>query len=172
MNLGAAWRFQGDSAAARSALDESLASFRTLSSAFGLAHTLLQLARLAYAAGDHSAAQAHLTEGLPLFAAMGVSGELAGALALCARMALDAGQVRRSARLWGAAMMLLDERGASLQPPDLLEFGRALAAARVHAAGPAWATGWAEGRALALESAVAEALRPGLEQSRRISHPE
>jgi predicted ATPase len=158
LNLGSVRRFQGDLTAARSALEESLAAFRTLGSAYGLAHTHVQLAHLAYAVGDRPAAQAQLAAGLPLFADQGVSGELAGALSLCARIALDDGQVRRSARLWSAALMLLDDRGASLQPPDMLEFGRTLAAARAQAAGREWDAGWAEGRTLALEVVIAAAL--------------
>lgn len=118
----------------------------------------MQLAHLACAAGDRPTAQAQLAAGLPLFAAQGVSGELAGALSLCARIALDDGQVRRSACLWGAALMLLDERSALLQPTDLLEFGRTLAAARAQTADREWDAGWAEGRTRALEAAIAAAL--------------
>ncbi len=159
LNLGSALFAQQRFEAARPYLDEALALFRALGSAYGIAFVLLHLARIAYTSGQPELTRATLAECLPLLASLGVTGELAGALALAARMALDAGDPRRGARLWGAAMLLLDERGATLQPPDLLEFGVQLAAARASADPQVWAVGWAEGRALSSEQAVAEVLR-------------
>lgn len=158
LNLGGARRLQGPTAEAQAALEEALELFRGLGSAYGISFSLLQLARAERAAGAADRARARLVECLPILASQGVTGELAGALALMARLRLEAGEDLRGARLWGAAMALLDERGASLQPPELLEFGLELAEARARAEPEAWAAGWAQGRGLTLEAAIAEAL--------------
>jgi DNA-binding SARP family transcriptional activator len=158
LNLAAALFGQGELHAAQPYLDEALLIFRALGSAYGIAFVLLHVARIAYSKGEGAAARATLAECLPLLSALGVTGELAGALSLAARLALDAGEERRGARLWGAAMELLDGRDATLQPPDMLDFGLQLAQARARVAADVWAAGWAEGRSLSTEGAVAEAL--------------
>jgi DNA-binding SARP family transcriptional activator/predicted ATPase len=159
LNLGSALRLQGRAAEAQVQLEQSLGLFRSMGSSYGVAFSLVQLARLAAAAGKLPEARAAVRESLPLLSSLGTTGELAGTLALVAQLTVDAGGPQRQARLWGAAMALLDQRGASLQPPEMLEFGQQLAQARSTIPAPLWSAGWAEGHAMTTEDAIAEALR-------------
>lgn len=159
LNLGSALRLCGQTTDARSQLEQGLLLFRTIGSAYGISFTLLQLARLANTEGEIGQARLALSECLPLMDSLGTAGELASALALVAQLTTNLSTARRGARLWGAAMALLNKRGASLQPPEMLEFGLQLAQARAHTEASTWAAGWADGHAITTEEALAEALR-------------
>ncbi len=65
---------------------------------------------------------------------------------------------RRAARLLGAADALRAEMGATLDRDNLAEYDRMVAAARRQLGARDWAAAWAEGRAMAVEQAVAYAL--------------
>jgi non-specific serine/threonine protein kinase len=69
-------------------------------------------------------------------------------------------QAERAARLLSAAETLLDTIGLSLAawPEVRADFDRYVAVPRVHLSEEAFAAAWAEGQALTLDQAVAEAL--------------
>jgi hypothetical protein len=64
-----------------------------------------------------------------------------------------------AARLWGAIERQREEHGLALSPVERSGYERALSVARAQTELAAWDTAWAEGRALALDEAVAMALR-------------
>jgi non-specific serine/threonine protein kinase len=73
-------------------------------------------------------------------------------------VASAAGQPARAARLFGAAELLRERVGAAPHPPWRAEHERYVAAARASLGHDAFATAWAEGRALSLDQAITSAL--------------
>ena len=65
---------------------------------------------------------------------------------------------RRAARLLGAADAQRAAMGATLDPDNLVEFERMVAAARRQLDARAWTAAWAEGQAMTIERAVGYAL--------------
>ena len=68
------------------------------------------------------------------------------------------GQPERLVRLFGAVTPLHGRYGVSLYPAERAAYERQLSAARVQLGEDAYAAAWAEGQALTLEQAIAEAL--------------
>ena len=88
-----------------------------------------------------------------------------GDLRLCAvdleglaSIAGETGQGAHAARLLGAAAALREVLGAPQPTVDRVDTEHDVAAARAALGEAAWAEGYAAGRALALEAAIAEAL--------------
>ena len=73
------------------------------------------------------------------------------------------GQGERAARLLSAAATLLESIGLSVavRPELRADYDRYVAVARAQLNESAFAAAWAEGRAMSLDQAVAEALRLG-----------
>jgi hypothetical protein len=68
-------------------------------------------------------------------------------------------QIRRAARLLGAAEADRERMGAFLQPSDTPEYQRILGEVRDHLDDRSFEAAWAEGRRLTLEQAIASALK-------------
>ena len=159
-DLGRIATAQGDVARGRRLLGDSLAQFRALGNRTGVAETLADLGRAALVQGDTTAAAAYFTESLLLFArVLGKQSYAAACLVGLSGVAGAQGQPVMAARLLGAADALCTStsrrlpwvaRGAYEQQVATLRQAR-LNAAPI-------ATAWAEGRALTLEQAVADAL--------------
>src|SRR5207237_4011188 len=60
-----------------------------------------------------------------------------------------------AARLWGAAEILREVMGTPIPPSERAEYERSVAAARAHLGEQAFATAWAEGRAMSPEQVLA-----------------
>jgi hypothetical protein len=75
-----------------------------------------------------------------------------------ARLAVQGREWDRAARLWGAAAALREALGAPRAPNRRAEGERELGAARAALGESAFAASWAEGQALSLEQAIADAL--------------
>jgi hypothetical protein len=69
-----------------------------------------------------------------------------------------AAQPAGAARLFGAAEAVRESAGIPLPPVQRAAYERDLAAASTQLDQVAWETAWAEGRALTLDQAIAEAL--------------
>ena len=115
--------------------------------AFNHACAMEIVGEIARRAGDDGLAQARFADGLRTFAAIGDGGGMADCLDGIARIAADAGDPERAGRLLGAAERLRETRERrpardDLPPPDVP--GAALE----------------EGRGMALDDAVDEALAP------------
>jgi len=75
-----------------------------------------------------------------------------------AGLAAAQGDARRAARLYGAAEALREVIRTPLAPFDRTEYDRYVAVARAQLDEAAFSAVWAEGRAMPLEQAIAEAL--------------
>jgi hypothetical protein len=84
--------------------------------------------------------------------------EIAPSLVGLAAVAAAEGEPERAARLLGAAQGLLDALGAAMRPIDCTLRERTDAAARADLPASTFEAAWSEGRAMALEQAVAYAL--------------
>jgi predicted ATPase/class 3 adenylate cyclase len=147
---------QGDVGRARALLEESLALRRALGLKEPIARALTCLGHVAAAQGDAAPARALLEEGLALHRGLGDQRDSCLAIAGFAALAAARGEWERAARLLGAAKAL----GAHLaiKEPEEQVFYERLAAARATQGEAAFAVAIAEGQALTLEQAIAEAL--------------
>jgi hypothetical protein len=151
---------QGHHAEAAALFDESLATFRDIGLLQeNVSQVLRGLGHVALEQGDHPRARRYFVESLT--AAQRQVGEqqmIAAALEGLAAVAAAQGQPLRAVRLAGAAAAL---RERASQPAWLIEQAiliRWLAPAQQALGQEAQARAWAEGRALALEQAIAYAL--------------
>jgi non-specific serine/threonine protein kinase len=149
---------QGDHGAARALHEESLAIFRELGDKTGIAYSLLGLGDLARAQGDCGAARALIQESLAIFRALADKAAIVIDLEGLAAVAAAQAQSERAACLFGAAEALRELLGAPLPPADRAEHDRSVAAAGTALGEAAFATAWAEGRAMSWDEAACVAL--------------
>jgi hypothetical protein len=87
--------------------------------------------------------------------------EIAESLEGLARLAGDGGRMERAARLLGAAEAIRDALGAPLPPVRRAEYEQCVAEARAALGEEALAAAWAQGKALSVDQAIADALDGG-----------
>jgi predicted ATPase/class 3 adenylate cyclase len=148
---------QGDPARAEALLEESLALNRDVRDQRGSAYALLSLGQVVHARGDTERAAVLGRETLRLGRDLGERRIVAQALELLAQVGHARGDDRRAARLLGAAEALRDSIGAPVPPADRPEYDQTLAAVRRELDETAFRAAWAQGRAMSLEEAMAEA---------------
>ena len=148
---------QGDPARAEALLEESLALNRNLRDQWGSAYALLSLGQVVHARGDTERAALLGRDALRLGRDLGERRIIAQSLELLAHVGHVRGDDRRAARLLGAAEALRDSIGAPVPPADRPEYDDALAAVRRELSETAFRMAWAQGRAMGLEEAMAEA---------------
>ncbi len=159
-NVGAVAAKQRDDQRAVALLEESLARFRELGDAWGIALALENRANVARSVGAHDQAVALYAEGLRLFAETRTVRGIAACLEGLGEVASSQRQFERAARLLGAAEALRGSQSAALAPADQDDLRRAAESARRALGETAFAAHWAAGRALPLDGALLEALRP------------
>lgn len=167
--VGEAALLQGDDEEAQTRYEEAATLLRQLQNRDLLAFSLRRLGQLALRRRDYSRAIALCQESLKLNVELGDKQAVAACLSALAGVATAQGQtrgaewreraLRYAARLFGAADALLQAVGASLGHTDRAEYERNVATVRAQLGGEAFAAAWAQGQALTLEQAVAEALR-------------
>jgi predicted ATPase/DNA-binding CsgD family transcriptional regulator len=147
---------QGNTTIARSLAEEALSLFREIGDRQDTILSLALLARVEAGQGNHAVARALYQESLTM-AAEGLSGN--GMIASClkglASVVAAQGELAWAGRLWGAAEALREVMGTPIPPVYRAEYERAIAAARAQLGEPAFATAWAEGRAMTPEQALA-----------------
>ncbi len=158
-HLGHLAQLQGDYGLARRLHAESLMNFQKVGPRFtGLAWAQEGLGETALAQNDCEHAAAHLRASLVAFRELGDRAKMCWCLAgLAGAAALDE-EPERAARLWGAAESLRKAIGSRPAPAARATRERLMAAARDELGDAAFDAAWAEGQALTLEQAVAEAL--------------
>jgi non-specific serine/threonine protein kinase len=157
-----------DAASAGTHLEESLPLWRAVGDQHGAAQVLMSLGYLAVERGDTVVAQARLTESLEIFRALGHPMGLSTTLDGFACIAAARGEAERALRLDGAATALRDATGMRL-PPSLCftrTIERTVTPARQALGQAAAAAAWSAGRAMPLESAIAQALAHAPEPAR------
>ena len=152
-------RDRGDCAAAQTLYEQSLEIFRELDDRWGIASTLADLGSLAREQGNYSVAHSRYCESIGLYQELDHKRGVARLLEYLACSAAAQRGAERSLRLAGAASALRQNVGAPLTPAEQakLEASLCLRQALTTAVG---AKAWAEGRALSVEKAIAEALMP------------
>jgi predicted ATPase/DNA-binding NarL/FixJ family response regulator len=121
----------------------------------------VSLSYLGFAACDRQQfdrAAGYFTESLVMRWAMRTQEEVAHGIANFATLAAALGQHRRAARLFGAAEAEREAIHLMLQEPERSRYAQAVDDTRRHLSRDAFAAAWDEGRRLAPEQAVAEAL--------------
>jgi tetratricopeptide (TPR) repeat protein len=157
-HLAGAAAARGDCREAWALYEESLGIFRKLSDRPGIAESLGHLGKVAVSQGDYETARAYYKESLAIFREMEDRRGIARCLQGLARLAVVRGQAARAARLFGAAAALREAMGIQLSISEEAEHERDFSIARSGLGELAFAAAWAEGRAMAVEQVVADAL--------------
>jgi predicted ATPase/transcriptional regulator with XRE-family HTH domain len=166
-----AW-LQGDYARAAELHTESLALAREMEHTVHIAISLRNLGADVWAQGDYARATALHQESLPLYNTWGDKWGIAECIEGLAWAASSQGQATRdralsarAARLFGGAATLRESTGKPMAPGYRATNDRVIAETRVQLGEAAFAAAWAEGRAMRLEQAIAEALMAPAEVS-------
>ncbi len=157
-NLGNVAFLQGDHAAAHALHEESLAIRRELGDRLFSAISLHSLGNVAREQGDYPVARAFLEESLAIRREVRDRGGIAESLAGFAALGAAQRQEERAARLWGAAEALREAIGAPLRQSERERYDADVSAARAVLGDAAFTAAWAEGRAMTMEPAIAQAL--------------
>jgi len=157
-NLGLVASAQGDYSFAQTLYEEALALCRALGDRLGMSVSLGNLGAVALEQGDSERAAVRFKEALPLFQAMGDQDGIAECCEGLAGVAIASGQPQRAARLCGAGHALREAVGAPLMPVERRRYEAILAAARAQLGETAFSAAYAEGQAMAVAQAIAEAM--------------
>ena len=157
---GLAWlaQNQGDHALAHALYEEALAISRDLGDTRRTELLLSDLAWLFQAERDYAQARVLHTEALALAGGLGDRWGIADAFRAFAMLALAGGEPQRASRLFGAAAAARDDTGMQLSPTERATHDRAVADTAAAIGEAAFASAWAEGRAMSLQEAIAYAL--------------
>jgi non-specific serine/threonine protein kinase len=160
-NLGDVAARQGDHGRAATLYEEALALGRELGVTRGSASLLYYLGVVTYRQGEYGRAAALLTEGLLLSRDLDAR-NLRALVEAIAWVAAARGQALRAARLAGGAEALWESLGVRVPPDEQADHEadheQAVQVMRAALGEEAFATAWAEGRALSLDQAMALAL--------------
>jgi len=159
-NLGDVARSQNDYARAQSFYDESLALFRELGQKESTAIVLRNLGYVALHQTDRQQAISRFAASLDLFKELQDTQGILECLVGFATVAASDQQPARAARLLGAAEALLESIGAQLPPADRAVRDRSADIARAALGEEPFAHAFAEGHALSLDLAIADAVNP------------
>jgi non-specific serine/threonine protein kinase len=107
---------------------------------------------------EYDRAAALCTKSLAMLRDQQQTRSIAYALHILACLAAAQGRSRRAARLWGAAESLRETLGTSLGPLEQTQYAPFIDAAQTQLGTVQWAVVLAEGRAMALDPAIAYAL--------------
>jgi tetratricopeptide (TPR) repeat protein len=153
-------RDQGDSAAARTIYEESLATFRELDDRWGIAGTLADLGSLAREQGNYPTANSMYRESIKLFQELGHQRGIARLLEYFACSAAAQLESERSLRLAGAAAALRKTIGAPLTSAEGAKLEASLHSARQALTNTAGDAAWLGGWDTPVEKAIEEVLVP------------
>jgi predicted ATPase len=157
-SLGDVIRLRGDYPRARELYEESLSLYRELNVQPDIPASLHNLAYVALALGERDEARARFAEALDLQIGLKNNGGVAECVAGLAAVAAVDGDAERAARLLEFADTVRVAEQASWWPAEKAERDRYTALARSQLGQAAWERAVAEGRALTVERAIAEAL--------------
>jgi predicted ATPase/transposase/transcriptional regulator with XRE-family HTH domain len=159
-HLGDVALWQDDYAQAATRYDESLIILQEVGDMQQCALVLRNQGYLALRQGHHAQAVALFQQSLAFYREMKDKNGVARCLEGLASVAGTVGQPEHAARLWGAAEVLWEPVGWRASPAERAAYDRSVAAARAQLDPAAFTAAWAEGRAMSLEQAIAEATAP------------
>jgi non-specific serine/threonine protein kinase len=151
-------RDQGDWQGAAALSMESAALFRKLGDKQGFALSLVTRGVARYQLGFQAEAIELHRESIALFGELENKREIAEWLQVLALIACTHGQPIEAARLFGSADSAFEELGSTMGPGTNPRYQRYVAEIREALGETAFAAAWAEGCAMPLEDAMAEAL--------------
>lgn len=164
VRAGLALSFLGATAYAQDALplatarfDEALHEQRAVGDRWGIGVSLVGAGYAARDRGDSARAMTLFTEGLAALTELRDRRMIALALDGVAGVSITSEQPDRAARLFGAAAAMREADGMPVEPAYRTAHARDVAAARAMLGEDALAAAWADGAALPLPAAVAEA---------------
>lgn len=146
---------EGDAVAAHRLAEESQGLYREMMHRHGIASSLALLARVAVFQGDYTAARSLYEESLALAREVGHKELIASGLEGMASVVAVQGEPAWATQLWGAAESLRIASGMPLAPVERAGYEQAVAAARDRLGERLFAAGWAEGRNVTPEQALA-----------------
>ena len=158
LNLGEVALDQGDDARASTVLEESLALFREQDERWQIPVVLNNLGDVARHQGRLDRATVLYKESLALYRDMGNRADVGECLEGLASVAEADGQPGHAAHLLGAIAALRATMHIPLPDADRTAHERLVESAREALGDDAFAQAWAEGQALPVEEAIAEAL--------------
>ena len=156
--LGEIARFSSDDDRSRRLYEECLAVSQQTGERRRIVFMYNNLAYLALHQGESGRARDLGRQGLRLAREMNNRLLLATTLATVAGSLGALGQPEQAVRLFGASESAFEKLGAFFQPNDQREIDDMIAGARAQLDAATFQSAWAEGRALTLEQAVAQAL--------------
>ena len=151
-------RDQGESSAAQTLYEQSLAIFREIADRWGIAGTLADLGSLAREQRNYHRALSLYQESIKIFRELDHKRGIARLLECFACSAAAQLEAGRALRLAGAAAALRQSIGAPLSPVEQAKLEATLDSARHAMSNTAGATAWLEGWALPVEKVVEEVL--------------
>jgi tetratricopeptide (TPR) repeat protein len=152
---------RGDYDTARSYFQESLQIKQAAGDCWASAWSLLSLGHVARRQGDDEQARRCYEEAMMAYRTVEDTRGIADCLEGLAGIAIPQGANRRAVRLLGAADRVADKIPVRLcYSMALQDYERDVAAARAALGEAAFAKEWAAGRAMSLDQAAAEAVRP------------
>ncbi len=159
MGLGnvAHW-LRGDPERGIALYTQALADFREAGDRWGVAVALQSVGAAAHDLRDDSRAVACLTESIGLCRDVNDRFQAAAGLEILARIASSSDRYERAARLFGAAEILREGVEWSRAPAQQALHTQHVSSARAMLGESAFATAWAEGRAMTPEQAIEYAL--------------
>jgi predicted ATPase/class 3 adenylate cyclase/DNA-binding CsgD family transcriptional regulator len=144
---------RGDAPTARSLAEQGLAISREIG--LGEPELLSFLGEVEARQGNYATAHALYEESLTIARRAGRQVDIASYLEGLAGVVAAQGEPTWAARLWGAAEAVREATGAPLPPVERADYERSMASARAQLGEQAFATAWAEGRAMTPELALA-----------------
>jgi tetratricopeptide (TPR) repeat protein len=159
--LGDIARCEGDYKQAAAHYQESLTLFQAQGIQVEIAAVLHNLGYVALAQGDPQRARACFAESLALHREQSNRPGILEGLAGFGGLVAAQGQSRRAAVLFGAVTALRAALNTPMWPAERVEYERHITAVRAQLDEATFAAAWAEGRAMTLEQALAEALDEG-----------
>ncbi|MGE0540311.1 MAG: tetratricopeptide repeat protein [Dehalococcoidia bacterium] len=145
---------RGDYATARAQYEERLDGLRRLGDRYGEPYVLVNLGIVRARQGDLAEATALLVEALALSHQLGRVVALVNALEVMALVAATRGDPARAARTFGVAEAIRERRTLPRPGTHQRLYEETVAGIRVALGEAAFATAWAEGRALSLDEAI------------------
>jgi predicted ATPase/DNA-binding CsgD family transcriptional regulator len=149
---------QGDYAGARAHFEETLSVAQEMGDEPFIANALAHLGTVALRMGDYPQSAALYQQSLILNREQGNKDGIVEDLTGLAEVASLLGQPERAARLFGATEALREVSGIRLSPLRRAEYDRTVEGIRAHLDQVAFVEAWAQGHAMPLERAIAQAL--------------
>ena len=156
MNIGIVANHQQDYDRARSLYEESLAIFRKRNDRGQLAAVLLNLGELTCNLTEYDAARFYLLESLQIAETLGSKELIASILLTLGYTAWPQGRYEQAAKLFGAAMGILNSQGLSLSPRDQVSFTKNSDIVHAHLGETQFQAVWRQGEGAKLNQMIRE----------------